>query len=161
MRIPASEVRSRQFLVAAISSAAAAALAYVFLREGLAWFEAVVLALGNVLPCTVLSWLVWRKVSSERRRPPPSRPRAFLEHAALGTAFSAAWITAFVAFAWPVRPDIVRPFLAGDATWQFVYGYVIYGAVAAAAYASRTRAQLKERELAVARAELLALCALS
>jgi sensor histidine kinase YesM len=66
-------------------------------------------------------------------------------------------LTIFV-IAYIVRPEAALSYIRNDdVIWQFAYGFVIYVAVAAAARASRTRAELKEREFAAAGAELQAL----
>jgi signal transduction histidine kinase len=109
-----------------------------------------------VLPVTVSSSVLWHLLMRERSS--SSRILAIARHAGGAALFSAALTAAIIGVAYLVGPEEARAFLrSGDPAWQFLYGFVIYGAIAAAVRAVRAQARLKERELAAARAELQAL----
>ena len=108
------------------------------------------------LPIVAASALLWQTLM--RRSAARGPMLAIVEHLVGAVVFSGAVTVAIVAVAFVVDATEARAFLSsGDAAWQFVYGFVIYGAVAAAVRAVRTQARLNERELAAARAELQAL----
>jgi signal transduction histidine kinase len=154
----APHARSPRTLVVAISVAAVAGLTYASSREQIPLPQSIALAAGLVAPCVVLGRIVWRFNSGERR-PPPAAARAFLEHAVVGASFSAMWIVSFVALAYVIRPDVATNFLEDPGIWQFVYGFVIYGAIAFAARGSRTELQLRKREAQLREREFAATCA--
>jgi sensor histidine kinase YesM len=158
-----TQARSLRTVVVAISMAAVAGVAYSFSHDGFPFPQSMVLAVSLVAPCVLLGSIVWRFNSGQRHRP-PAAGRAFLEQAVLATSFIVIWNVSFLALAYVIRPDLVTNFLEDAGIWQFIYGFVIYGAIALAARGSRTElqlrkreAQLRERELAAARAELQAL----
>jgi LytS/YehU family sensor histidine kinase len=75
-------------------------------------------------------------------------------HAAGAIGFGLAWIAVSGSGIYLLRPASMAWFLTGGAIWQFLWGLVVYGALAQAAHA---RGRLRERELAAAAAELQAL----
>src|SRR5262245_4850933 len=146
------EARRAPLIVAAVSIAAIAVLIPVYRLQNLPWSHASAAAVIFVLTCALLGWVVWHILA--KRRGAASLGGAIAAHASLALAFSALWTASFSSFVYILRPDIAVAFLRGGGIWQFVWGLVIYGALAAMA---RFHRQLKEQELAAAVAELQAL----
>jgi hypothetical protein len=138
--------------VAAASAVAIAALIPVYRLQSLSWLQAAAAALIFVATCVLLAWGVWHILAKGRDGASPAR--ALTRHVVTAFAFSAAWTAAFTGFVYLLRPDDTLTFLRGGGLWQFVWGMVIYAALAAAA---RMQRRLRERELAAAGAELQAL----
>jgi len=141
----------RNLLVAGASVAAIAALVPVYRLQSLSWAEAAAASTVFVLPCAVLCVVVWRVLG---RGTDASIGRKAARHVSLAVAFSVVWTTVFASLVYLLRPQALSGFLRDGAVWQFVWGLVIYGGLALAA---RLQSRLQQRELAIARAELLAL----
>jgi two-component system, LytTR family, sensor kinase len=138
--------------VAAASAVAIAGLIPVYRLQSLSWLQAAAAAAIFVATCVLLAWGVWQILA--RGRDGTSPVRALARHVVTALAFSAAWTAAFTGFVYLLSPDDVLAFLRGGGLWQFVWGIVIYAALAAVA---RIHRRLRERELAAAGAELQAL----
>ncbi|HKA43199.1 MAG TPA: histidine kinase [Burkholderiales bacterium] len=138
--------------IGAASLAAIVVLIPVYRLQDLSWPHASAAAIIFVLTCVLLGWAVWRVLM--RRLGSGSRGPGVAEHVLIGLLFSAAWTISFTAFVYLVRSEASLAFLRGGGIWQFVWGLVIYSALALTA---RIQQQLKERELAAAGAELQAL----
>lgn len=119
--------------------------------QDLPWFYAVLAAVSFVLTCVLPGWAVWHMLM---RRDVASTGRRIAEHVLTALAFSATWTVCFSALVYLVRPETFVGYLREGPIWQFVWGVVIYAALALAAQAQK---RLKERELAAASAELQAL----
>lgn len=124
----------------------------VYRLQNLSWIQAVAAAVIFVVTCVLLGVAVWHILA--RRRDATSGMRALLRHAFMALAFSAAWTASFTSFVYLVRPQDALAFLRGGGLWQFVWGFVLYAALAAAA---RIQKRLRHQELATAQAELQAL----
>lgn len=142
----------RSLLIAAASLAVIAVFIPVYRMQSLSWLQATAAAALFVLPCVILSWVVWRWLM--RPREPVSPVHILAMHTAVAAAFSASWTIVFSSVVYLVRPDDILAFMRGGAVWQFVWGLLIYGVLAQAA---RTQKRLRERELAAVGAELQAL----
>jgi LytS/YehU family sensor histidine kinase len=95
---------------------------------------------------------VWRLLM---RRPQPQSLRlALVMHVLTAVAFSLTWTLSFMGLVYLLRKEISVNFLSGGAVWQLAWGLAIYGVLLLAA---RAQQHLKEKELAVASAELHAL----
>jgi signal transduction histidine kinase len=152
----ATLTRQNALRIATLAAVPLFALAFLALPLPPAARNVAQIALTVGLPVAAASALLWRWLM--RPRAAPSPVLAIVEHLIAAVVFSAALTAAIVAVAFAVQPEEARVFLSsGDAAWQFVYGFVIYGAVAAAAHAAHVQARLRERELAATRAELQAL----
>jgi hypothetical protein len=139
-------------LLATASLAGIAMLIPVYRLQGESWVDASMAAAMFVLPCVLLAWTVWRILL--RRRENGYSSRAIAAHVLTGLAFSVLWTISFTGFVYLMRPEGTMGFLREGAVWQFVWGIVIYGAIALAAHIQK---RLKEQELAAASAELQAL----
>jgi signal transduction histidine kinase len=139
-------------LLASASLAGIAVLIPVYRLEGLSWFDASTAAIVFVLPCVLLAWVVWRILM--QRRDTGLSARGITAHVLTGLAFCAVWTVSFSGFVYLMRREETIGFLREGAVWQFVWGLVIYGALALAAGMQK---RLKEQELASAMAELQAL----
>lgn len=138
--------------VGAASLVAIAVLIPVYRLQGLSWAHAVAAAVIFVTTCVLLGWGVWRILG--RRRDARSPLRALAGHAGTALVFSALWTASFTSFVYLLRPGDAAAFLRGGGIWQFVWGIVIYAALAATA---RIQKRLRAQELATAGAELQAL----
>jgi hypothetical protein len=138
--------------VATASAVAIAGLIPVYRLQSLSWAQAAAAAVIFVATCVLLAWGVWRILAKGGDAASPARELA--RHVVTALAFSAAWTAAFTGFVYLQRPDDALAFLRGGGLWQFVWGIVIYAALATAA---RIQRRLRERELAAAGAELQAL----
>jgi hypothetical protein len=147
-----SSAQRTSLLLALASLAWFAVLAPVFRLQGESWLDACVAAVIFVLPCVLLAWVVWRMLP--RRRDTGLTRRGIGGHLATGLAFSALWTIPFVGFVYLMRPHDTMDSLRRAAVWQFLWGIVIYCAIAIAAHIQK---RLKEQELAAAGAELQAL----
>jgi hypothetical protein len=136
------------------SAVAVGALIPVYRLQELSWLWATAAAVLFVVPCVLLGWIAWHRLQHATRTPAPSRARSLIGDALSAITLSAAWTLAFGSAVWLVRPDSVSGFLREGAVWQFVWGIVIYAGLLQVA---RAHARAKERELAAANAELLAL----
>jgi hypothetical protein len=127
----------------------------VFLQASLA--EAVfsgVVAIGNA---AILSVGVWW-ISGRYRWPRKLRPRFYLAHVLLGSAYSAAWIFMghVVAQAQTGQNTLRMLVVSGLLGWRFIMGLWLYGLVAGVSYAIRVGRSLVEQERIAARAQALA-----
>jgi hypothetical protein len=148
----ADRSRRAPLWVGLASLAAIAVFTPAYRLQELSWLQAAAAAVIFVGSCVLLGWGVLRVLA--RRREAASPIRAFAQHAATALAFSALWTASFSSFVYLLRPDDAAAFWRGGGIWQFVWGIVIYVALAAAAHIQR---RLKEQELAAAGAELQAL----
>ena len=147
-----SNTQRTSLLLASASLAGVAVLVPVFRLQGESWLEASVAAVIFVLPCVLLAWVVWRILL--RRRDTGLTRRGIGGHLVTGLAFSALWTIPFIGYVYLMRPEDTMAFLRRAAVWQFVWGIVIYCAIAIAAHIQK---RLKEQELAAAGSELQAL----
>lgn len=127
----------------------------VFVQASLA--EAVfsgVVAIGNA---AILSVGVWW-ISGRYRWPRKLRPRFYLAHVLLGSAYSAAWILMghVVAQAQTGENTLRMLVVSGLLGWRFIMGLWLYGLVAGVSYAVRVGRSLVEQERITARAQALA-----
>ena len=136
-------------IITAIALAVALVLAPVFLLQGLPLAHAAAAALMVVVPGAALGTAAWSFALL--------RPRTVAAHVAAALSLGLVWTLSIALLAFAVHPEAAVAFLRKGAAWQIVAGLVVYGAVAAAATATRTGAQLRERELAASGAELAAL----
>jgi hypothetical protein len=139
-------------LLASASLAGIAVIIPVYRLQVESWMSASLAAVVFVVPCVVLAWTAWRILL--RRRDTGFTRRGIAWHLMTGLAFSALWTVSFVAFVYLIRSGDMAAYLRQGAVWQFVWGIVIYGAIAVAAQIHK---RLREQELAAASAELQAL----
>jgi hypothetical protein len=150
--MPADRSQRVPLWVALASLAAIAVFTPVYRLQQLSWLQAAAAAAIFVGGCVLLGWGVMRILA--RQRVAASPVRAFARHAATALGFSALWTASFSSFVYLLRPDDILVFWRGGGIWQFLWGIVIYIALAATA---RIQRRLKEQELAAAGAELQAL----
>jgi hypothetical protein len=139
-------------LLASASLAGIAVIIPAYRLQGESWMSASLAAVVFVVPCVVLAWVAWRILLA--RRDTGFTGRGIAGHLMTGVAFSALWTVSFIGFVYLIRGADMAGYLRQGAVWQFVWGIVIYGAIALAA---QTHKRLKEQELAAAAAELQAL----
>jgi hypothetical protein len=138
--------------LASASLAGIALIIPVFRLQGESWMSASLAAVMFVLPFVALAWAAWRILL--RRRNTGFTRHGIAGHLMTGLAFSALWTVSFIGFVYLIRRADIIGYLREGAIWQFVWGIVLYGAIAVAAQIHK---RLKEQELAAAAAELQAL----
>ncbi|WOB10214.1 sensor histidine kinase [Piscinibacter gummiphilus] len=124
----------------------------VYRLQGLTWPEASVAAAAFALPCLglgVLAWHVQTLALLDRHG-----LGAWLWHGPLAVIFSGLWVAAFTLAVHFLRPGEADAYLGDAAIWQFVWGLLIYAALATLAHVRR---RLHHQRLAAETAELAAL----
>jgi hypothetical protein len=154
MEFPSNLSKRAPAIVAAITLLSIAVLIPAFrLETEMTWPHAVGAAITFVLPCALLGWLVWHILMLRNQVFTPVR--AIIFHTMAGLAFSALWTASFSVFVYLLHPPgSVSNMLSESGVWQFLWGVLIYSAIALTA---RMRKQLKEKEQAADGAELQAL----
>jgi hypothetical protein len=130
-----------------------AVLTPAMVAQGLSLAQAVAIAIFLVGSATLLTWVAWRLNLS---RPLAGSPvRVFVIHALSAVLFALLWTLSFAGLTHTFDPELAaEPGFNQGLAWIAVWGIGIYAILA---QLTRARLNLREREAAMARAELVAL----